>query len=142
MPQSLSLYRTVDIQGKSPLDLVLTVYQGAISAYQEASRHFEEHRYEAGRDSLENARRFVVHLFTTLDHQRGGELADHLGQLYSFVINETSVVAATKDQKRISDIIKILDNLRQGWLGLKERQEAAGSRPSQVLCPDAFDAAV
>ncbi|MFH1687160.1 MAG: flagellar export chaperone FliS [bacterium] len=127
MDDQLGTYRTMETHGKSQLDLILQVYNGAIKAYETASAKLANQEFDAGREELEKAKRFVVHLYTTLDTEQGGEVADNLSQLYAFVVNESNVVAATKDTGRIDDIVSILDNLRQGWQELRQQVQAEPS---------------
>jgi flagellar protein FliS len=123
MNDQLTAYKKTEILGKSQLDLIIQVYEGAIEAFKAARHAYEEEDNGTGHEQLERARRFVVHLYTTLDMEKGGEIADRLGRLYAFVINQTDMIEATKDLVGIDDNISILDNLRLGWLGLKEQEQ-------------------
>lgn len=125
MEAKLDTYKTVDTLGKSPLDLVLQVYDGAIRAFNQARDCYVRQDTTAGYEELERAKRFLMHLYTTLDFAQGGEVADRLGQLYVFVLNETNLVQATHDQKRLDQSITVLRNLRAGWAGLKGQASAA-----------------
>ncbi|MEW6413016.1 MAG: flagellar export chaperone FliS [Candidatus Zixiibacteriota bacterium] len=122
MSNNVNAYQKSEIMGKSQLDLILLVYDGAISAFKAASRAYRENESNKGFEQLERAKRFVTHLYTTLDNEKGGEIAEQLGKLYAFVINQTNVIEGTKDLKLIDDNISVLNNLRQGWLGLKQQQ--------------------
>jgi len=126
-----SAYRKTDTQGKSQLDLVIQVYDGALDAYREAKDCYQRENFQEGYERLEKGKRFLVHLFTTLDFDRGGEVAQQLGQLYSFCINETNVLEATKETAKIDDIINVLNNLREGWSGLRRQQAESGQTPPQ-----------
>lgn len=130
MDTSVSSYRTVDTHGKSQLDLILQVYDGAVTAYNRAREHYRAEEFTPGREQMERAKRFIVHLYTTLNTEEGAEVAENLGKIYAYVIQETDIATATKDTGKIDDIIGILDNLREGWRGLKE-QEAEGSIPAE-----------
>jgi len=121
MDNKVKAYQTSDTLGKSQLDLIIKVYDGAIAAYKKASQFFEKEDMSAGREELDKAKKFVTHLYTTLDMEKGGDIAEQLSQLYAFVVNQTNIVDATKDLKQIDDIISILDNLRQGWVELKQQ---------------------
>jgi flagellar protein FliS len=122
MDSTTTAYQKSDIGGMAPLDLVIKVYDGAIASYRDALRSYQAGENEAGHDHLEKAKKFVTHLYTTLDEENGGDIAANLGKLYSFVINETNVLAATKEPKKFDDVVGILDNLRQGWLDLRQQQ--------------------
>lgn len=130
MDAKVKAYQTSDTLGKSQLELVIKVYDGAISAYKQASTSIQNNELEKSREELEKAKKFVTHLFTTLDMEKGGDIAQQLSQLYAFVINQTNIIEATKDLKEIDDIINVLDNLRQGWVELHE-----GGAESQIEVP-------
>lgn len=132
MEGQLTSYRRTETLGKSQLDLIIMVFDGAISAYVKAREAIETKDNKTIHDQLERARRFVVHLYTTLDTEKGGEIAQQLGKLYSFVLNQTSVIEATKDLALIDDNITVLDNVRQGWIDLKA---AGGDTPQKATTP-------
>lgn len=129
MDGKLSTYQTVNVTGQTQLDLILTVYRGAIENYRAAGELYKSENFQAGHEKMDKANKFVTHLYTTLDPEEGGEVADHLGKLYAFVLNQTNIARATKDLGMIDDIISVLENLRQGWTGLKE-QQAQSKQPA------------
>ena len=125
MEGKLSTYRKVETLGKSQLDLIIQVYDGAIAAFRAASNSYKREDWQAGYQQLEKAKRFVTHLYTTLNPEAGEGIAENLGRLYAFIINQTNMAEATKDLSVIDDNIIILDNVRLGWLDLKEQKTAA-----------------
>ena len=131
MDGTVATYRAVDTHGKSQLELILQVYDGALAAYREAAQFYQKQAFNAGYESLEKAKRFVVHLYTTLNPEKGGQIAEQLSKLYAYLVNQTNVVEATKDLTQIDDIISVLENLRLGWAGLKEMDTSSGQKPSQ-----------
>ena len=133
MDEKVRAYQTSDTLGKSQLELIIKVYDGAIGAYRQAITDIENNRLTQGRESLEKAKKFITHLFTTLNMEKGGEIAQQLSQLYAFVINQTNILEATKDLKEIDDIINVLENLRQGWVELKQN----GAVEAQTEIPQA-----
>ena len=133
MDGSLKSYEAVDTLGKSQVELIIKVYDGAIAAYRAAAECYREEEYQTGYEHLEKAKAFVVHLYTTLDNEQGGEIAENLGKLYSFIVNQTNVVEATKDLSDIDDIISVLTNLRAGWSELK--QQEAKTAPAAATEP-------
>ncbi|UCD63409.1 MAG: flagellar protein FliS [Candidatus Zixiibacteriota bacterium] len=123
MSDEMNAYQKTAILGKSQVELVIKVYDGAIAAFKEGVEAYREGDNGRGYERLEKAKRFVTHLYTTLDEEKGGEIAKRLSRLYAFVINQSNVAQATKDLNQIDDNISILENLRLGWVGLKEQQE-------------------
>ena len=133
MDGPLKSYETVDTLGKSQVELVIKVYDGAIAAYRAGAECYRKEEYLTGYEHLEKAKTFVVHLYTTLDNEKGGAIADNLSKLYSFIVNQTNVVEATKDLSDINDIIGVLTNLRAGWSELK--QQEAKTAPAAATEP-------
>lgn len=130
MDGKLTAYRKEDTAGKSQVELIIQVYDGALGAFRTARDRYQADDSSAGYDQLERARKFVTHLYTTLDHERGGDISEQLGRLYAFVINQINVAQATKDLGVIDDNITILSNLREGWNGLKA-QTSEGVRTAE-----------
>lgn len=126
MTTKVAAYQKADITGKTQLDLVVQVYDGAIAAYRAAGEAYRKSDNNSGYEHMERAKRFVTHLYTTLDMDKGGEIADQLSKLYAFVINQTNLAQATKDLTQIDDNISILNNLRSGWMGLKDQAAQQG----------------
>lgn len=126
MTTKVAAYQKADIIGKTQLDLVVQVYDGAIAAYRAAGEAYSKSDNNSGYEHMERAKRFVTHLYTTLDMDKGGEIADQLSKLYAFVISQTNLAQATKDLTQIDDNISILNNLRSGWMGLKEQAVQQG----------------
>ncbi len=132
MKKNLQSYRTADTLGKSQLDLILQVYDGALNSFAGARAHYEKEEYNAGYEELEKVKRFLTHLYTTLNPDEGGEVAENLGKLYAFLVNQIQVVQATKELKLIDDSIQILKNLRGGWEELKGQVAQAGKEGNET----------
>ena len=124
MAGKVTEYQRNDTLGKSQIDLVIKVYDGAINAFKTAKNNYKENEPQKGYEQLEKVRKFITHLYTTLDFKQGGEIAEKLSKLYVFILTQLDVIEATKDLKKIDDNIKILNNLRSGWTGIK--QQGAG----------------
>ncbi len=128
MNKSATAYRTSATLGKSPIDLILTVYDGTIKAFGEADAAYSAHDLARGREALEQAKKCLTHLYTTLDFDQGGEIAGNLAKLYVFLLNQTELALATKDLKIIRDNAQLLRTVREGWSGVKQQQ--AGQAPA------------
>ena len=122
MDGKLNTYQQIETSSNTQLDLILKVYDGAIRAFTTASEHYQKEEFNEGYEQLEKSRKFLTHLYTTLDMDKGGEVAQNLGQLYVYMINQINVVEATKDTKLIKENIDILNNIRSGWKSLKDEE--------------------
>jgi flagellar protein FliS len=139
MAEQLKSYREINTMGRSQIDLILQVYDGAISAFSGARSHYENRDLDAGYQALEKAKKFVTHLYTSLDFERGGEVARNLGGLYAYVVNLVSLAQASKQIEHIDQSLTILRNLREGWsdIRLQNRPEE-----QELTAADAPGAAV
>lgn len=131
MKDKIKAYEQANTLGLSQLDLILKVYDGAIESFKKAIEHYKADQMSEGREELERAKRFVTHLYTTLDPEKGGEIAEKLGKIYAYVLNQTNQAQATKELKIIDDNIGVLCNLREGWLYLKKQQK--GDKKADVV---------
>lgn len=126
MNRKIKDYLTVDTLGKSGIELVVKVYDGAISNLREAAESYKKDDSGAGYDCLEKGKKFIVHLYSTLDEAKGGDIADKLARLYAFVIENINRAQATKELSLIEDSVVILNNIREGWVKLAERIKPEG----------------
>ena len=136
MDGKIAAYRHADTMGKSQIDLILMVYDGAIKALKAATDHYRNQESDAGYEQLQQGKRFVIHLYTTLDLQKGGEVAENLSKMYVWTISQLCVIEATKDVDELDAVIKVLDNLRSGWAELKKQQggdDADASGPTDEV---------
>ena len=136
MDGRIHAYQANDTLGRSQIDLILKVYDGAIKAFRDADSHYDAGNNDAGFEQMERAKRFITHLYTTLDFEQGGEVALSLAKVYVHIINESNVIQATKSREKIEVIIGILDQVRSGWQRLKEQgveaQPVADAVPASV----------
>ena len=129
MKNKLKSYQTVDTLGKSSAELVVKVYDGAISDLNSALEHYQKDKIPQGYEALERAKKFIVHLYTTLDADKGGDIAAKLSQLYAFVIEQLNIAQTMRNLSAIEDSIVILSNLREGWMQLAEDSGNKIGRP-------------
>lgn len=132
MNEQIKTYRQVDTVGKSQIDLIVQVYSGALQALSAGRDRYVAGDLNAGYEQIEKARKFMIHLYTTLDFEQGGEIAQNLGKLYVFLTSELDVIEATKDVGKIDACIRIIDNLRQGWKQLRREGKAAKAPVGQT----------
>jgi len=90
-------------------------YRGSIQYLNQAKQKLETGEVERFSELLEKAHRVVFHLYTTLDMEKGGEIAGKLADLYSYIINQLYLLNATKNVEIFESVLKILGNLKEGW---------------------------
>ncbi len=123
MKNGFETYQVTQMMGLSQLDLILTVYKGTIGYLEQAAEHFRNRQIEEGKTAGEKARRCLVHLYTTLDMEKGQAIALHLGKLYAYMIEEIDLAVAGANREPLDNIIRLLTTIKEGWDGLKTQTE-------------------
>ena len=121
MRTGFETYKNINTMGMSQLDLILTVYSGTISYLNQARTDFQESRLTKGRDACDKARNCMVHLYTTLDMEKGEKIAEHLGYLYAHIIEQIDLCVASKSVEKLDNIIGLMSTIKEGWDGLKSQ---------------------
>jgi flagellar protein FliS len=119
MNQALSTYQKMQISGMNQKDLIVMLYSGVVKFLTRAQQNLKDEAVADFTDSIERAHRIIYHLYTTLDFEKGGEIAQRLGALYTFIIGQLYIVNSTKNENIISDLLVILNDLKEGWQGLE-----------------------
>lgn len=129
MKDKVNSYQKVDTLGKSQLELIIKVYDGALAEFKKAKTAINDQKNDEGVKFLEKGQKFVTHLYTTLDMEKGGDISLQLSKLYVFILNQINIITATKDISQIDDIIHILENLREGWSSLEVDPKTTATEP-------------
>ena len=124
MNEKLKQYRKSETENKTVPELIIMVYDGAIDNLRKAAELYKAEKMQDGYEAMEKAKRFVVHLYTTLDEEKGGDIAANLSAMYAYIIERMNFVQATKDIKTINDAIDLLSNIKEGWVGLAKQQKS------------------
>jgi flagellar secretion chaperone FliS len=126
MKKGHDTYKEINTLVMSQLELILTVYRGAINFLQKARRDFTDGKADEGHQACERARRCIVHLYTTLDMDKGEAIAARLGQLYAFMIEQLDLAAAQRSSDLLVNIISMLETIKEGWESLRDTESPRG----------------
>src|SRR5262245_56123515 len=78
-------YREVAVQTSSPTKLIVLLYEWAIRFLRESVTAIDSKDLDRKRQSIDRAVAIVQHLQSTLDLDRGLEVAANLSRLYSYI---------------------------------------------------------
>lgn len=126
--RGLASYKQTQVQSRTPLELVVLLYDGALTSMQVARQAIERRDIRARRDALERAMAIVSELQSTLNMDQGGEIAQALDDLYGFVTGRLIQAAADNAVGPLDEAVRILAPLREGWAGAA----ASGAAPADV----------
>ena len=122
-------YRANSILTASPGQLVLLLYDGALSALARARAAFERpssdlQRYEVVNREVRKARRIIIELRARLDFQAGPEFAGLMYRLYDYYNRRLLEANLRKDLEPLREVEKLLGTVRNAWAEML-RQEPA-----------------
>jgi flagellar protein FliS len=108
-------YQTVDAQSRSPLELVVMLYDGAIRFVGQArDAHATGDARKRG-TSISRALAIVAELQATLDMERGHDVAAQLERLYHYMTTRLLDVTVKGDASGLDETLQLLGTLRDGW---------------------------
>jgi flagellar protein FliS len=119
-------YRHTELQSRTPLELVAMLYDGAIRFTAQARDAVERRDIPARREAVSRAMAIISELQSTLDVERGGEIAASLDRLYSFVLDRLLSASFKQDPAPLDEILNVLEPLREGWTTIAAPRAAAG----------------
>ena len=106
----------------SPLRLVILLYERAIR-YMESGRYAIEHGdRELQRTSLDKAQQAVAEMTACLNMDRGGEIAENLMSIYTYMHKELLEANIASRVEPIDRCTRMLAFLRETWLGVVEER--------------------
>ncbi len=107
-------YRRTEAETKSPMELVVMLYDGAIRFTGEARDAIARNDVRARTEASRRAMAIVVELQNTLNVKQGGDIAQELDRLYSYMT--ARLLDVTKgDGVAADEVYKLLGTLREGF---------------------------
>jgi len=114
-------YLKMQVEMASPIEHVILLYEKVILLLKEIDSSIINEDVQGKINAIIKADRIIRVLRDSLDMERGGEIAKNLNSLYEFILNSLVIVNARNDRKLLSDLIFILENLKEGWEGIKNK---------------------
>lgn len=124
-----SAYRQSQVQGASPVELIVLLYGKAILLLRTAISRLGENRIPEKAQAVSQAVDIIAGLQAILDRDRGGEIAARLNALYSYMLERLTLANYKNDPSLIREVIQLLEELEQGWRGLIRASAAPTVNP-------------
>ena len=100
----------------SPHELVLMLYDGALSAIASATHHMYTGNIAGKGEALSKAIEIIENgLKACLDYRSGGELAERLGALYEYMSSRLLHANLRNDKAALDEVSGLLRELKQAW---------------------------
>lgn len=110
-----NVYRQTQAQTAAPGELVVMLYRGALRFVTGAIEAIEGRDIQAAHNNLIRVQAIVVELRSTLDVERGGDLARNLGQIYDYLHSRLVEANLRKDAEPAREVARLLRELLPAW---------------------------
>ncbi|KJM59182.1 flagellar export chaperone FliS [Pluralibacter gergoviae] len=118
-PQGTDLYQQSDLAiqaaAASPHQLVLMLFNGLMDELVRAKSHLAARRFERKAQSINKCIDILNALTSSLDFDKGGELAVSLANLYDYCVYRLYDASHQLSVAIIEEVESILGNIQQGW---------------------------
>ncbi len=91
------------------------LYDKAVLSLKAAVQAIHKDEIEVRWKNSHRAREIINHLFTTLDLEKGGEIASNLEALYAYMLQRLLDVDVKNDARAAEEVIELLEPLRASW---------------------------
>lgn len=115
-------YQSNNVETADPRQLIVMLYEGAIKFLDKALLAIEDYKkYDEANQNIIRAQDIITELMVSLDMDRGGEIANNLLSIYSYMKKELLEANVNKEKKGVEQVIKMLTELKEAW----EQMESA-----------------
>jgi len=97
------------------VDLIQILFDGLIESLAAAQGHLQRGAIQEKCKCLSRASRIVVGLQSSLDFEKGGELAQNLNELYSYITRRLLYANAQNDLQAVIEVHGLMSDIRQAW---------------------------
>ena len=116
-------YKKASVNTLDQNKLIIMLYDGAIKNANFAVQYMESGEIEKVHDSLIKTKNIVTELLATLNMDQGGEIAQNLKSLYSFMFSQLIEANMEKKSKPVLNVIDLLKELRGAWVQIREKKK-------------------
>jgi flagellar protein FliS len=113
--KAFAAYHSAQVETLTQRDLIIRLYQGAEKFLALAQEAMRNRKIEAAHVNCVKARDIFQELAATLNFDQGAEIAQHLKELYVFIILRISEANLLKKPEKIAEILPIIVTLREAW---------------------------
>lgn len=133
MPLPNTMYKEMQVRGANPLELVLLLYDGAITFLQSARQCIDQGDIEGRVNHINRASDIVSELRASLNFAEGKDVATGLNLFYLY-INQRMVEANVRQSQTILDeVIHLLREVKASWMQVLTAQKNSTKESAQPL---------
>jgi flagellar protein FliS len=126
-----SVQASSSLAGAQGLQLTQMLFDGLVDALVALRGHLLHRSIAAKSTQIAKAHRILMGLQSTLDFERGGDVARNLNDLYLYVVRRLVHVHAHNDLEALEEITGMMREIRDAWRSLPAHDSRA--RPAPAL---------
>ncbi len=115
MNQGYGAYKKTSVHTASKEQILLMLYQAAISNCKKAIEAIEQNKIAAKGEHIGKMQDIIVELSNSLDFKVGGDIAKELSSLYDYVLFASTQANIKIDKKPLEGCLNVLNILYSGW---------------------------
>ena len=115
MTRGAEAYRQTEAKSRSPLELVVMLYDGALRFVGDAIDADAAGQIARRGQAISKALAILGELQSTLNVPAGGDLAHELDRLYAYMQGRLLDVSLKKDRAALAEVRRLLSSLREAW---------------------------
>lgn len=115
----LSTRATSSVHDASPHKLISLLFDACLEKLAVSRGAIERGEVKAKAENIKKALEIIVQLQTSLDFDKGGEVAIKLDDLYSFCTNRLALANALSDADKVEEVMTVISEIRLGWAEIK-----------------------
>jgi len=123
-------YLETAVETASPARLIVMLYDGAIRFINEAAYAMQQRDYETQNAKLQRAQKILAELISSLDFDKGGEIAENLFRLYTYMYNQLVEANINDSRDRLEHVVHLLSELREAWDTIATESETQVALPA------------
>lgn len=120
----LSAYTQTNIESivheATPHKLIEMLFKGAKDALSQAVGAIERQDFEAKSKKISKATEIILNLQTYLDKEKGGEVADNLNELYTYMAIKLIDANRLNDASKVREVAGLLETVSDGWRSMSD----------------------
>ena len=109
---------TTGVASANNVQLIQMLFDGFLESLVAARGHIQHNNIQEKSKAIARASRIVLGLQGALDFEKGGDLANNLNELYSYVTRRLFHVNAQNDLVVLDEIFGLMKEIRDAWEGV------------------------
>ena len=117
--KAMNAYRSVGVSSgveyADSVQLVQMLFDGLLAALADAEGHMQRNAIAEKGESINRASKILIGLQSTLDFEKGGELARNLSDLYDYAMRRILKANLRNDVAAIQEVRGLLGEITSAW---------------------------